>query len=100
MYFCAVGLIVLLPFAFLFCQVLTFVIYEGAWRWRCLAPLPLVAATFCLLIWFQTPVAFVTVMIAAPTVGMLALGCVWGLYSRAAAKRPDPEPVGGQAQEG
>ena len=46
MYFCAVGLIALLPFAYLFCQVFTVVVYEGAWRWYCLAPLPLVVGGF------------------------------------------------------
>ena len=44
MYFCAVGLIALLPFFYLFCQVFTVVVYEGRWRWWCLLPLPVVAA--------------------------------------------------------
>ena len=88
MYFCAVGLIALLPFAYLFCQAFTFVLYRGAWRWWCLLPLPLVVAGFCLLFWLQTPVAFVLVMIGAPTVGMLALACVWGLYTKAQAGAP------------
>ncbi len=67
MYFCAVGLIALLPFFYLFCQVFTVVVYEGRWRWWCLLPLPVVAAVASLLFWFQTPVAFVVILIAAPT---------------------------------
>jgi hypothetical protein len=85
MYFCAVGLIALLPFAYLFCQVFTCVVYEGAWRWYCLAPLPLVVGCFCTLFYFESPVAFVLVTIGAPTIGMIALASVWGIYSRSAA---------------
>ena len=54
-------------------------------------PLPLVVAGFCLLFWLQTPVAFVLVMIGAPTVGMLALACVWGLYTKAQAGAPSKQ---------
>lgn len=87
MYFCAVGLIALLPFAYLFCQAFTFVLYQGAWRWWCLLPLPVTLAVASLLFWFQTPVAFVVILIAAPTAGMLALACVWGAYSRSRQAR-------------
>lgn len=89
MYFCAVGLIALLPFFYLFCQVFTVVVYEGRWRWWCLLPLPVVAAVASLLFWFQTPVAFVVILIAAPTVGMLALACVWATYSRSGSRTGD-----------
>jgi len=89
MYFCAVGLIALLPFLYLFCQAFTFVLYQGAWRWRSLAPVPLVVAGFCTLFYYHTPVAVVLVMIGAPSIGMLALACVWGLYSHS-AKPADP----------
>lgn len=91
MYFCAIGLVALLPFAYLFCQVLTFIVYEGAWRWWCLVPLLFFAAVCCVLIWVQTPVAFVTVLIAAPTAGMLALACVWGLFSRSSDAKGDED---------
>ena len=95
MYFCAAGLVLLLPFVFLFCQALTFVLYEGAWRWRSLLPLPVAVAPLGALYWFQTPAAFVLVMIAAPTAGMVALAFVWALYSRSAsaAADADPDPV-------
>ncbi|MGC6487876.1 MAG: hypothetical protein ACON4Z_09550 [Planctomycetota bacterium] len=86
MYFCAVGLIALLPFLYLFCQVFTVVLYRGAWRWWCLLPLPVVVAVASLLFWFQTPVAFVVILIAAPSAGMLALACVWAAYSRSGPK--------------
>ncbi|MEC8252440.1 MAG: hypothetical protein VX044_04445 [Planctomycetota bacterium] len=94
MYFCAVGLIALLPFAYLFCQVFTVVVYEGAWRWYCLAPLPLVVGGFCTLFYFESPVAFVLVTIGAPTVGMIALASVWGLYSKSAAEASAAAPDG------
>ena len=89
MYFCAAGLVLLLPFVFLFCQALTFALYEGAWRWRCLLPLPVAVAPLSILYWFQTPVAFVLVMIAAPTAGVVGLAFVWALYSRSAAASAD-----------
>jgi len=95
MYFCAVGLIALLPFFYLFCQVFTVVLYQGAWRWWCLLPLPVVVAVASLLFWFQTPVAFVVILIAAPTAGMLALACVWAAYSRSG---PKPPAAGGAQQ--
>ena len=71
----------MLPFVFLFCQVLTFVVYEGRWRALCLLPLPLALAACAPLIYVQTPVAFVLVTIGAPVVGMVALACVWAAFS-------------------
>jgi len=100
MYFCAIGLVALLPFVYLFCQVLTFVVYEGRWRWWCLVPVLFVLGACSALLFVQTPVAFMTVLIAAPSIGMVALACVWGLYSRS-GDRPEPadgaEPVAADA---
>lgn len=95
MYFCAIGLVALLPFVYLFCQGLTFVVYQGRWRWWSLTPLLLFAAACAALVWVQTPVGFVTVLIAAPSVGMLGLACVWGMFSRA---KGDPSAAADQVE--
>jgi glucose dehydrogenase len=91
--------VALLPFAYLFCQALTFIVYEGRWRWWCLVPLLFFLGVCSVLIWVQTPVAFVTVVIAAPSAGMLALACVWGLFSRSGGS-PAPVEDGNPAATG
>jgi len=105
MYFCAVGLVALLPFAFLFCQVLTVVLYQGRWRLWALLPLPVALAGLIPLAYVQTPGAVVTVALAVPTLGMLALACVWGSYSKharavAEAAAADGPPVDGALADG
>jgi hypothetical protein len=93
MYFCAVGLVGLLPFAYLFCQVLTLVLYRGKWRLWCLAPLPIALAGLIPLAYVQTPGAVVTVVLAVPSLGLIALACVWGLYSKHAREAAQTEPA-------
>ncbi|MCK5940515.1 MAG: hypothetical protein KAI24_00995 [Planctomycetes bacterium] len=100
MYFCAVGLVVFVPFAYLILQVITVVVYEGNWRFWSLAPILVVLAGCVPLLFVQTPVAVVLVSILAPVAGIIALACVWGLYTRWAERQRElasGEAGGGEA---
>ena len=83
MYFCAFAFVFLIPVAYLACQVLTWVVYEGRWRWWSLVPIPVVLLSFVPLLFVQTPVAVYTVCLGAPGAGLIALGCVWAAYTKA-----------------
>ena len=84
MYCCAFGLLFLIPVAYLGCQVLTWLVYEGVWRTRSLLPIPLVLLSLLPLIWVRSESVVFGVCMGAPAIGLVALACVWGAYSHSA----------------
>lgn len=95
MYFCAFGLLLFLPLAYVVCQILTWTVYEGRWRTWSLVPIPVTLLTFAPLLFVQTPMVVSIVCLAAPAAGLAALGCVWAACSKEQRDAPgsrDLEP--------
>ena len=82
MYFCAFGLLLFIPLAYVICQILTWSVYEGRWRKWSLVPIPVTILTFTPLLFVQTPMVVSIVCLAAPAAGLVALMAVWFTYTR------------------
>lgn len=97
MYFCAFGLLLAIPLAYLVCQVLTWCVYEGRWRRWSLVPIAVVALALLPLAFVRDVIAVCAIGLGAPIAGLIALGCVWAAYS-SAQERAAAGPVEGSAE--
>lgn len=82
MYFCAFGLLFAIPLAYLGCQILTWCVYEGRWRRWSLLPILVVLLSLVPMLFVREPVAVFAIALAAPAIGLVALACVWGAYTK------------------
>ena len=89
MYFCAFGLLLLIPVAYLVCQVLTWSFYEGRWRRWSLVPIAVVIGALVPLLFVEDRVGVFFIGLGAPAAGLVALAFVWAAYSRSAAGARD-----------
>jgi len=81
-YACAFGIQILLPLAYLVCQVLTWIVYEGRWRRRSLLPIPIVLFSCTPLLFVQNETVLTIVFLGAPAAGLVALATIWSGYVR------------------
>ena len=76
----------LVPLAFVTCQIMTLLVLDGAWRIWGLLPLPVAALSLALLLTKDSVGPFFAVILSA-TGGLAALALVWAAFGRAARKR-------------
>lgn len=83
---CFAIVLLLVPFAFLICQAITVLAFDGRWRVWSLSPTLVAALTLALLLGKDLAGPFLAVCVSG-VAGLAALALVWAAWRRAARER-------------